>query len=124
MRHADHGAFQHAGLFVQHQLDFLGIDVVAARNDQILAPAHDADIAVGVDLAQIAGDEKPVVAQFGGGFLGHLPIALEHVRPAHLDHADLALRQGRAGVGVGDLQLDPRQRKAHGARAAFAVIGV
>ena len=124
MRQADDGTFQHAGLLVQHQLDFLRVDVIAPRDDQILLAANDADVTVSADLTDISGDEEPVFAQFLAGFLGHFPIAFEHVGAAHLDHAGFALRHLFARIGIGDLHLHPWQREAHCARAALAVIGV
>ena len=50
VRHADDRAFQHTGLCIQHQLDFLGVDVVSAGNDQVLFAAKDVQITVLVDL--------------------------------------------------------------------------
>ena len=50
VRHADDRAFQHTGLCIQHQFDFLGVDVVAAGNDQVLVAAKDVQITVFVDL--------------------------------------------------------------------------
>jgi hypothetical protein len=43
------------------------------------------NIAVGVDPAEVAGDEEAVFAQLGRRLLRHLPVALEHVGAAHLD---------------------------------------
>ena len=124
MRHADHGAFHHSGQFVQHQFDLLGVDVVPPRNDQVLPPAHDLHVAVFVDAAQIPGDEKPVLPQFGGGLFRHVPVALKHVRPAHLDHANVAGGQGRAGVGIRDLQFHAGKRQADRTGAALTLVGV
>ena len=122
MRHADHRAFQHAGQIVDQALDLFRIDVEAAGDDQVLFTTDDGDIAVGVDHRHVAGDEPAVRAQLFRRFLGHLPIALEHVRPAHLQHADLTRRHLFAFVH--HPRLDPRQGKADGAGAALAVIGV
>jgi hypothetical protein len=97
MGKADHGAFHDAGNVVDQAFDLFGIDVIAARDHQILVAPDDAQIAVIADLAQIAGDEEPVLAEFRGGLFRHLPIALKDVGAAHLDGADLALRQRRAG---------------------------
>ena len=60
VRRADHRRFLHAGLLVEQHLDLLRIDVVAARDHQVLGAADDRDIAVGIDLAEIAGDEEAV----------------------------------------------------------------
>ena len=124
MRHPDDGAFQHAGLGVEEGLDLLGVDVVAAGDDQVLVAPDDVDMAVGVDPAQVAGDEEAVGAEFRRRPVRHPPVAQEDVRAAHLDLADLALRQGLAGVGVGDAQRHAGQRRADRAGAPLAVIGV
>ena len=123
MRHADHGTFQHAVLRIQQQLQLFGVDVVAARDDQILAAPHDCYIAVRVLHPQIASDEKPVCTQLLCCFLGHVPIALKHIRPAYLNNACLASRQFRA-IGITDAQLNIRQRQANGACPPRALIGV
>ncbi len=52
------GAFQHARQSVDLAFHFLRIDVEAAGDDEILAAPDDVDIATGVDLAEIAGDEE------------------------------------------------------------------
>src|SRR5229473_5881894 len=88
MRHADHGGFDHARHGVDFALDFLRIHIEAAGYHEILAAAEDMYIALAVDLAEIAGDEEAVVAEFGFGLFGHPPIALEDVGAFHLDHAD------------------------------------
>ncbi|MEL8056389.1 MAG: hypothetical protein AAGK66_09560, partial [Pseudomonadota bacterium] len=45
-------------------------------------------------------DEEPVLAQFRRRLLWHLPVAFEHVRPAHLNLTDLSGGQGRACFDV------------------------
>ena len=67
-----------------------------------------AQIAVFVDLTQIASDKKAVWAQFLGRFFRHLPIALEDIWSPDLDLSDLTLRDCLAGVAVGDLYLHAR----------------
>ena len=104
--------FDHAGDGVDLALDLLRVDVEAAGDDEVLAAADDRDVAVVADQPEVAGDEEAVGAELGRGLLRHPPVALEDVRPLHLDHADLALRQRRAGLGVGDPQ--PRRRAAAG----------
>ncbi len=124
MRHADHRAFHHAGQGINLAFHFLGIDIEAAGNHQILAPPHDRDIAIRVDDAEITGDEEAVGAEFGFGLFRHAPIAFEDIGAAHFDHADLSLRQGAAGFGIGDADLDPRQRQTHRSGNTRAVIGI
>ena len=63
VRNPDDGAFEHAVDRVDMVLHLLRIDVEAAGNDQILGAADDVDVAVGVDLPEIAGDEIAVRAE-------------------------------------------------------------
>mmetsp|Transcript_32533 Transcript_32533/g.62694 ORF Transcript_32533/g.62694 Transcript_32533/m.62694 type:complete len:254 (+) Transcript_32533:597-1358(+) len=124
MRHTDDSAFKDTVLRIQQKLNLFGIDVVAARNDQILVATDDVQISILVELTQIARDEKAVFAQFLGCFLGHLPIPFKDVRATHLDLANVPLGKGRPGGAVRNLDLDPRQREAHCACAALPLIGV
>src|SRR3954463_13388377 len=102
MWHADHGGFDHARHGVDLALDFLRIDVETAGDDEILAAAEDVDVALVVDLAEVAGDEKTVVAKFRLGLLRHAPVSPEHVRALDLDHADRIRRKLLAALGIGD----------------------
>ena len=73
-----------------------------------------------VDHAEIAGDEETVGPEFRLWSSRHPPVALEHVRSLHLDHADLAFGEMRARIGIGDAQRHAGQRKADRAGDAIA----
>ena len=124
MRHADDSAFEHAWLGIQHQFDFFGVDVVSAGNDQIFVAPQNVDVAVFVDLPQIASNEEPVASQLGRGFLGHLPIALEYVWSANFNLSHSILGQSSASFGVSYLHLHPWKRKSDRARAPLTIIGI
>ena len=81
-------------------------------------------IATRVELAEVAGDEEAVGAEFGRGLFRHVPVAGEHVRPLHLDHADFTGEQLGTGLGVGDANLDAGQGTPHGARNARTVVRI
>src|SRR5690606_545050 len=87
MRNADDRAFHHARDLVDLGLHLLRVDVVAARDDEILAAPDDMDIAAPVYLAEVTGDEEAVVAKLRTGLFRHAPVTLEYVRPPHFDHA-------------------------------------
>ena len=95
-------------------LDFLGIDVEAAGDDQVLRAADDADVAVREDLAHVAGAEPAVGRELLACLLGHPPIAAEDVRPLDLDAAD-ALRRDRCVVVADDAHRHAGQRRTDGA---------
>src|SRR3546814_13824618 len=86
-----------------------------------LVAADDVHIAAPVDLAEIAGNEKAVRPELLPGLLRHAPVALEHVGPLHLDHADLVGRQRPSGRRLDHAQRHIGQREPH--RAGHAQIG-
>ena len=55
VRHADRGGFEHAGMLEHDLVDLQRRDVDAAADDQVLAAAGDADEAVGILDAEVAG---------------------------------------------------------------------
>jgi hypothetical protein len=89
--HADHGGFQNAGMRGKAILDLVGIDVEARDDDHVLLAVDDADIAVRIHGADIAG-QQPAAAHGLFGFVGPVPVAQHHLRPARGDLARLALR--------------------------------
>jgi hypothetical protein len=58
------------GSAFRHVLDLLGIDVVAAGDDQVLRAADDGEVAVLAHRAEVAGDEPAVRAELGAVFSG------------------------------------------------------
>ena len=105
-------------------LDLVGEDVLAAgEHDQFLAAAADVQIAVRVELPEVAGAEKAVRGEGFGGRLGIVPVALEHVGAARLDLA-LPVRRLRAFLvsflGRRDAQLDALDRDARGVEPGAA----
>ncbi len=68
-----------AGCVVDRLLDHLRIDVEAAGDDHVLLAVDQVEIAVGIHIADVAGEEA--VADEGlGGFLRPVPVALGDVR--------------------------------------------
>src|SRR5690606_37440576 len=123
VRHADDGRFDDARERVERQLDFLGIDVVAAAEDQILGTSDDGEVAVRIQLTDVAGAEPAVGGEFLARLFGHAPVTGEHVRSLDLHHAGRADGQRRIRV-VGDAKLHAGQRYAYGTAAAFAGIRI
>ncbi|ESX22226.1 hypothetical protein X766_01885 [Mesorhizobium sp. LSJC255A00] len=124
MGNSDDGTFQDAGNGVDLALDLLGIDVVAAGDNEILAAADDVDVAVRVDDAEVAGDEEAVLAKLRLGFFRRAPIAGKDIRTFDLDNADFTLAKRIAAVRVGDAQRNAGQREADRAGPTLALIGV
>ena len=80
---------------VDDRFDDLRIDVLAAGpDDDVLEPALDEEVAVGVEAAKIARAEPAVGIEDGGRLRRILVVALHDGQPAD---EDLALSRGRIG---------------------------
>ena len=77
MRYADHRAFEHRRMLIEHILDVRRTDVLAAGDDHILLPIDDVDAAHLVPDREISRVEVAVADRLRG-LLGLLPIAFEH----------------------------------------------
>ena len=75
----------------QDALDLGGVDVGAAGDDQVGAAIGDEEIAVGVELAEVAGGEA-AVAEGAAVLLVGVAVAEVHARRLHVDEPDLARR--------------------------------
>ena len=89
MRHPHQRTFSHACQLVDVPLDFGGVDVVTAADDQVLAAPHDGDVALRVNLAHVASFKKPIGGELFFCFFRHAPVALENIGALDLDAADL-----------------------------------
>ena len=67
---ADHGHVADARVCVEQVLDLLGGDVLALADDDVLQATGEHDVAVGADVADVAGAEPAVVVERLGGQLG------------------------------------------------------
>ena len=101
----DGRGLRHQGDQLEGRLQVGGADVLAARgDDQLLLAVDDAQVAVLVDLADVARVQPAVLVDRLGGLLRVVQVALaDQTTPA----ADLAVRE--------DLELHTRQRAADGA---------
>src|SRR6056297_318883 len=122
--HTDDGGLEDPRLGVQNQFDLLGVDVVAAGNDQVLVASDNPEVAVCVERAEITGDEEAVLTELGRRLFRHFPVALEDVRAPDLDLPDVARRKGPAGGRVRHPDLYAWQWRADRACPPFAVVGV
>ena len=93
---ADHGDLRDARM-AQHQvLDLGGIRVEPADDEHVLDAPDDAQVAVGVDRAEVAGVQPTVGVDRGRGRFRVVEISARHRLAAHDDLAGLA----RRGVGA------------------------
>ena len=99
---------------VEDPLDLLRRDVLALPDDDVLQPAADDEVTVGVETAQVAGAEEPVGVERVRVERG-VDVALEELRPADADLADVT-RFEDAVVVADDADLDTRRRSPVGDR--------
>lgn len=106
MRDGEHAGLQHRRMAQQDLFDLQGRDLLPAAVDDVLDAADDEEVAVGVEIAEVAGPE-PAVAEGGPCRRLVIIIAAAHVRPAQHDLAMLAARK-RAARPVHDRDLGAR----------------
>jgi hypothetical protein len=85
VRQADHGHLRDGGVEREAALDLDRRDVLAAGDDHVVDPAGDEEIALGIEIAGIAG-EVPAAAQCLGIGVGPAPIALERLVGTPVSH--------------------------------------
>ena len=66
-------------MFARNIFDLPRIDVVASADDQFLGPSDDADVAVGLEAAEVSGSKPSVFGKRLRVDLGTLPIAFEDI---------------------------------------------
>ena len=112
VRHADHRDVCDLGVGDEQVLDFLRVDVHAARDDHEVLAIGEVEEAVGVDVADVA-ERRPAFAAARVRGLLRVVVVLEGGAVGEVDGAGLARRQ-HAAVLVEDTQLAD-QRAADGA---------
>src|SRR5215831_14110680 len=82
VRHAYDGAARDELAACEGVLNFLGKDVLAAADDHVVDAADDVELAILVELSEIAGTVPAALDRLGIG-VGALPVARECLRAAH-----------------------------------------
>ena len=118
-RHAEHGGVHDVGMGVQHRLDLGRVDVHPAADDHVLLAVADVDVALVVDVGDVA-DRLPAVAVADG--LGRPVVAVDRQGAADEQLARLPGGQFLA-VLAHDLDLDGAVGLAARARLAQLVLG-
>ncbi len=118
VRASDDCGFQDRRMGVEDVLDLLRVDVLTTADDHVLDPVDEDEVAVGVEVADVAG-VQPAILEGAGRLFGLVEVAAHDVGAAD-DH--LALPFGRGppvDVEQGDLLAG--QREPHGAGLARPV---
>src|SRR5581483_6487482 len=110
MGDADHRRFGDGRVLEEHALDLDAVDVLAAADEHVLGPVDDVDEALVVEAGDVAAVQPAVSERLGRG-LGLVPVALDDVRSADPELADLTGGQCIA-VAVDDLDLDDGNRRS------------
>ena len=112
VRNRKRGGVDDAGKRAQHRVDLRGRDLVAAAVDLLLDATGEMELAGVVEVPEVAHPE-PAVDEARGIELRIVVVAVEHLRPAHLDLADLARRDDAPRlVDQPDLAVDQRPDRA------------
>src|SRR5262249_31712133 len=85
VRGADDRDIEDAGIVDQHAFDLGGGDGLPTGEDHILQSVHNVQIAVLVELADVAAVEPARVVEGGRSGFGVVPVTRRDVRPAHAD---------------------------------------
>src|SRR5262244_572017 len=109
---ADRRAVCHRGVVFEDALDLMWRDPIAEGFDEVVAPAEEPQIAVGIEPRVVAG-EKPAAAEDGGSLLGPIPVSQQQARIAagYAEHTLGADRHLAQRAGVEQLYRVPRLRK-------------
>ena len=86
VRHRDHGGFSNKWVRVEDVLDFLGADIFAAADDQVLLATRDDDGTPCVEPPEIAGQEETIGVE-GFGVAVEIAITEEQFGTADSDLA-------------------------------------
>src|SRR5205823_12862649 len=89
-RHSGNRDLLHSRMRLQHELHLTGIDVEAARDDQLLDPAANGQGAVVADLTDVARAKKAVRCERLGRRLRVAPVTGEDLATFEQDLVELA----------------------------------
>src|SRR3984957_17691811 len=120
---AEYRAVVDAGNRMQRGLDFGRVDVDAARNHHVALAIADEDVAVRVDVADVARGDKTVALDLGALLRLVVIGEIRIIRYPRIDLADLALRQHPA-ILADEAQFRARRYLADGAGLLQRVLGI
>ena len=112
-------------LALYRALDVLGIQIVAAHDDQIFDPAGDIELAR-MHKAQVAGSQPAGAGLLDKrlrAFFRFVPVTLSHTRAAEADFTQAALRARRQRVGLANTEAMPGHHVATGHQGFAAGLG-
>ena len=114
--HPDHGGIGDLGMGEQQRLELGGWDLEALVLDELLEPVDDVEVAVGVDVADVAGVQPTVIVDRGlrGGVV--VQVALHHLWASNPHLAVLVDTERRPGDRIDDVDLGVGDRDADRAR--------
>ena len=92
--------------------NFDGGDVDSAGLDHLLRAAAEMQVAVGIEITKVTGQEKTIGIAGFTGFNLVLEVSDGNVT-LHANFADLFSRKGLAGIAVDDTDINPGKWTAH-----------
>src|SRR5512144_75846 len=102
--------------------DFDGGDVDSAGLDHFLRAATEMQVAVGVEITKVTGQEKTIGIECVTGFSLVLEVSDGDVT-LHANFANLPLREERAGIAVDDTDINNGKRTAYGVASYVQRLG-
>src|SRR6516164_2553900 len=112
IRNPDDRSSHDRGVCIENVLDLAGIDILAAADDHVLAPALNAAISALVETPQIAGVKPALGIDCRSRRFGIVEIVFHDGVSASADFADLSDRHNRAGFRADDLDFGLRHGPA------------
>ena len=109
VRLADHGHLRDRGMRCDRFLDLAGVDVEPGDDDDVLRSLDEAQPAVRIRDADVAGAQPTIFGEHARRRVVVLPVAREDVRAAHLHLAGIPFEHVVL-VGIDEPHLDTRQR--------------
>ena len=77
IRQPNHTSRRHRRVLPQDRFHLRWIDILAAADDDVVAPLHQPEIALVIQIADVAGEEVAIANGFGGG-VGVFVITAHH----------------------------------------------
>ena len=118
--HADDGDIRDGGMVEQRVLDLGGVHVLAARDDHVLHPVGEEEIAVLIEKARVTRPEPSVGVERPGRLLRLAPVALEVLHRARPDLSHRPSRTVLSAPRLDDPNLHPGEGLAGRAEQARA----
>ena len=119
IRHADHLHILHCRMLIQNFFDLTGTNILTASDYQILEPACNAKIAIGLPHRHIAAMQPSIGINGLGGCFWKIKIAQHDTVAPGTQFARNAVWHRFPCLRIDNRGFDPRQDTPHGSHTQF-----